>query len=118
MSIEEGVKENFVSSLGSVGREILRVTLQKGFDDQRQRTDGELIALMHSELSEALEACRRVEPKTSEHIPDFSELEEEMADTIIRILHFCAAKDLRIGEAVLVKIAFNKTRPPKHGKRF
>ena len=40
------------------------------------RNDGELIALMHSELSEALEGLRHKNPK-SDKIPEFSSVEEE-----------------------------------------
>ena len=50
-----------------------------------ERNNGEMIALMHSELSEALEAERHGNPP-SDHIPKFSGMEEEFADVIIRIM--------------------------------
>lgn len=78
------------------------------------RNDGEMIALMHSELSEALEALRHGNPR-SEHIPDFTGLEEELADVVIRILDYAGAKNLRLGEAIFAKIAFNVGRPYMHG---
>ena len=74
------------------------------------RNDGELIALMHSELSEALEALRK---------DDAQNLAEEMADTIIRILDYCGARDIDIGLAVWRKTLTNRTRGHKHGgKKF
>jgi NTP pyrophosphatase (non-canonical NTP hydrolase) len=42
----------------------------------------------------------------------------ELADVIIRVLDFCGAREIDIDRAIEAKIAFNKTRPPMHGKRF
>ena len=77
---------------------------------------GEKIALMHSELSEALEADRK--NLDAEHIPGFTGVEEELADAIIRILDFAGHHQLRLGEALSAKIAYNLTRPFKHGKAY
>lgn len=85
--------------------------------DPGLRNTGEAIALMHSELSEALEADRK-NILQSEHIPTFTGLEEELADVIIRIMDYAQANELRIPEAILAKCEFNRTRPHKHGKKF
>jgi NTP pyrophosphatase (non-canonical NTP hydrolase) len=77
---------------------------------------GEKIALMHSELSEALEADRK--NLDAEHIPGFTGVEEELADVIIRILDFAGHHQLRLGEALSAKVAYNLTRPFKHGKAY
>lgn len=77
---------------------------------------GEKIALMHSELSEALEADRKSLP--SDHIEGFSGVEEELADVMIRILDFAGHHDLRLAEAFTAKLLFNLTRPYKHGKAY
>jgi NTP pyrophosphatase (non-canonical NTP hydrolase) len=79
---------------------------------------GEKISLIHSELSEGLEYERKQPGAPSDHIPGFTGLEEEFADVLIRIFDTSAQRKLRLGEAVLAKMAFNATRPRKHNKQF
>ena len=79
--------------------------------------DGEQIALMHAELSEGLEAIRK--DLMSDHIAGFTGLEEELADVVIRVMQYSHGKKLRLADAILAKMAFNETRPMKHGgKKF
>jgi NTP pyrophosphatase (non-canonical NTP hydrolase) len=78
--------------------------------------DGEKIALMHSELSEALEALRHNNP-LSTSTPPFTNLEEELADVLIRVLDYAMYRDLRLPEAMLAKMQYNCNRPYKHGNK-
>jgi len=89
---------------------------EKGFHDN-EREMGTAIALMHSELSEALEAHREGIPESTK-IEGFSELEEELADTVIRIMDTAGEHDLDVGGAIVAKMRVNEDRPQKHGKQY
>lgn len=73
-----------------------------------QRNVGEVIALMHSELSEALEAYRR--DLMDDKLPHRKGIEVEFADCIIRIMDTAAALGLDVAGAVIEKNRFNKER--------
>lgn len=72
------------------------------------RNPGELIALMHSELSEALEGIRK--DAQDDHLPEFKSVEVELADALIRIFDYAGAAELRLGEAFIAKLAYNAQR--------
>ncbi|MBC7181304.1 MAG: hypothetical protein H5U14_14625 [Roseovarius sp.] len=73
-----------------------------------ERNFGEVIALMHSELSEALEADRK--GLMDDKLPYRDGREVEFADCVIRILDTAAALGLDVAGALIEKNRFNRDR--------
>lgn len=115
--ITEEQDRQFSASVDAMAIMIQERNAEKGFwDEGRMRNKGELMALMHSEISEMLEAVRRKVPAMAEKVPEFTEEEEELADLFIRGLDYAGGFGLRLGDAILAKLKYNAMRPFKHGK--
>lgn len=72
--------------------------------------------LVVTELAEATECARNAEP---DHYLDAKGKPcgeaVEIADALIRILDYCGYRKWDVDEIVKEKLAFNKTRPHRHG---
>ena len=69
---------------------------------------GTKIALIHSEVSEALEGGRK--NKADDHLPHRPSVEVELADALIRIFDTAGAMGLDLAGAVIEKLAYNQSR--------
>lgn len=83
----------------------------------KPRSFGDVIALIHSELSEALEDYRNGREMTEIYYEREKPcgIPTELADVVIRIFDACGEYGIDLDEAVKIKMEYNKTRPYKHG---
>ena len=81
---------------------------EKGFWDEKREV-GTILALIHSEVSEALEAHRN---------GDGENFAEELADTVIRIADLCGGHGINLEDAIVDKMERNSRRPRLHGKEY
>src|SRR5262245_238949 len=91
------------SIINLLARQAQACATERGWYD-RDYTLAELLRLAVSELSECLEADRQGNPP-SEKIPPHSQIEEELADALIRLLNLAHHHKIDIGAAVLAKMA-------------
>ena len=106
-------EEIAIEVLHDIGREIIEINKANGWNvlepgqwQTREYKIPAVLALIHSEVSEALEAYRH---------DDRENFLEEMADVVIRVLDATHGLGLDIGSAIFAKLKKNRTRGYRHG---
>lgn len=72
------------------------------------RNFGEMIALAHGELSEALEGHRK--DAQDNHLPELKSVDVELADVLIRVFDIAGGLKIDLGKAMVAKLRYNATR--------
>lgn len=120
--IPYGLREQAHTVFERMQEEVFRLNSSKGWFDE-DRSVGDMVALLHSEVSEVLEAYRTFKfQDATERIPN-ADLDKpegvgaEMADCLIRLLDMAKRWDVDLAAEFTRKMAYNWTREYRHGGR-
>ncbi len=130
--------------LNKLSKEIYKRNKAKGFHDGKKNI-GEMLCLIHAEISEALEADREgkycefgnkhwiINGRTlKENLVDFDDIqfitlfkqcvkdtfEDELVDVFIRVLDLAGYLNIDFEAHLNAKMRYNKLRIHKHGKKY
>lgn len=112
------VFQGYSMDVKQLGKQVHSMAVEKGWWDD-PRNFGELIALVHSELSEAFEEYRKFGLEPDMHLYFVENKPEgiaaELADAVIRICDLCEALEIDLEHAIAAKVDYNATRSYRHG---
>lgn len=123
--------------LNKISNAIHKGNVKQGFYDE-PKSIPELLCLIHSELSEALESDRKdrkcslstnslltlIKTNDTGYYKNQFKLEvkdtfeDEIADALIRLFDLCGYLNIDIDKHITAKLKYNSLREYKHGKRY
>jgi NTP pyrophosphatase (non-canonical NTP hydrolase) len=118
--IPYGLREQAHTVFERMQEEVFRLNNSKGWFDE-DRSVGDMVALLHSEVSEILEAYRSwkfqdaTERIPNGHLDKPEGVGAEMADCLIRLLDMAKRWDIDLSAEFTRKMAYNWTREYRHG---
>jgi len=133
--VQNGLLAEVPAGLNDLACAIYERNVEKGFYE-KPKNIGEMLCLIHSEVSEALEADRKDHYANLPMFESFNDwnrpksdafsfesnikntFEDEMADIIIRVLDLCAFKGIDIEKHISLKMQYNAAREKYHGKKY
>ena len=104
-----------MSTINELCKKACDIAKSKGWDDNK--SFGELIALVHSELSESLEDYRKGYKENEIYFEGEKPcgIPSELADVIIRVFDIAGRYSIDLENAINVKLEHNAKRSYKHG---
>lgn len=124
-----------MGQIAELQKEVHKNAKNKGFHEGEKNT-GEMLALIHSEVSEALEAdridkyCKDGTWMNDDTVDDYDgfvfhfkdevkdTFDDELADIVIRVMDLAELKGINLESHIIAKMRYNSTRENKHGKRY
>lgn len=97
-----------IAALRSIQEKLHSSAVKAGWH-KKPREAGTDCALIHSEVSEAMEGFRK--DLNDDHLPHRKMAEVEMADAVIRIMDTCGKYGFDLAGAMAEKFAYNQVRP-------
>lgn len=121
------------TGLNDLAKKVHGLNVAKGFYDEQPTKDRQIM-LVVGELAEAHEATRKGKTAHKDFVSvatgsleadkgDFELYvkdteEDEIADAVIRLLDYCGNRGIDLDAHINLKLAYNQSRPYRHGKQF